>query len=105
MPRIGENHAARIHMRSVHSYIRKYQRDQTAGKALAVARERIDGFGSEFAFSGQLFEQVTHLAKMAVENLPDLALARRRKQRADFALMHLPDSTQTFERPIFLSGS
>ena len=45
MAAIGKDDAARIHMRRIHSQIRKDQGNQLARQALAIARERIGGSG------------------------------------------------------------
>ena len=83
--------------------MRKHEGNQPTRQAFSIARKGVDGFRSEFAGGRQLTEQIRHLPKMTVENLPEFPLARCRKQRADFALVHFPQRLEFFERPVFFS--
>src|SRR5207302_266498 len=90
------------HMRGVDTKMGKHKGHQAARQAFSIARESIDGFGTEFTENLQLPEQISHFAKMAVESPAEFALTRHRKQHADFALVHFPQSAQPLERVISL---
>ena len=73
---VRNNDAACIHMRALHSEVRKRQRDDVARETLAIARDGVDRTRRQLAQHGQALGQFRQFLEMLVERAVEIGALR-----------------------------
>ena len=86
---IGDDDVARIEVLGLHAEVAEGEGDDEARETLAVARDGVDGAGSEFAEDGEPFDEFGEFLEMLVEEAVERGALGERHDEARFARVHV----------------